>query len=269
MNLLLAGGDRRMLALRLLLQNDGHEVHTIGLVEGDAATADPSAADALIFAWPFSAKNGLVPTITGEQIRPEELLGSTRPGTAVIGGRGLEDWHFLKRYESVEAFNRANASISAEATVFEVMLRADRALNDLKILVTGYGLFGSAAAQKLKVLGADVWIAARRAEMRKQAELDGLRACSMEDMGERLSDTDFVLNTVPAPVLGERELRKLKKGAWVLEAASAPYGFNRDMATALGLNAVLLPGLPARYAPQSAAKALHAAVRELLKEEAG
>mgnify|MGYP002597693430 FL=1 len=58
----------------------------------------------------------------------------------------------------------------------------------------------------------------------------------------------------------------LPKGAWLLELASAPYGFDRDAAAAMGLNVEVLPALPARYAPRSAARALKQVSMELLRE---
>ena len=52
-----------------------------------------------------------------------------------------------------------------------------------------------------------------------------------------------------------------------MELASAPYGFDLDMAKALGVQCVPLPGLPAKYSPRSAAMALRDAVVQLLEEE--
>ena len=77
---------------------------------------------------------------------------------------------------------------------------------------------------------------------------------------------DMVLNTIPARVLGTETLAALPKGAWLLELASAPYGFDRDAAAAMGLNVEVLPALPARYAPRSAARALKQVSMELLRE---
>ena len=77
---------------------------------------------------------------------------------------------------------------------------------------------------------------------------------------------DMVLNTIPARVLGTEALAALPKGAWLLELASAPYGFDRDAAASMGLNVEVLPALPARYAPRSAARALKPVSMELLRE---
>ena len=76
----------------------------------------------------------------------------------------------------------------------------------------------------------------------------------------------MLLNTIPAQVVGERTLQALGAGKWILELASAPYGFDRDLAKALGLCCDVLPGLPARYAPISAARAVKRAIVRALSE---
>ena len=134
------------------------------------------------------------------------------------------------------------------------------------VLETGYGRFGRALAVKLKMLGTDVWVAARREEQRLAARSDGMRAASLAELPALMGRVDMVLNTIPARVLGTEALAALPKGAWLLELASAPYGFDRDAAARLGLNVEVLPALPARYAPQSAARALKQVSLELLRE---
>ena len=67
---------------------------------------------------------------------------------------------------------------------------------------------------------------------------------------------DVIFNTVPAPVLGEEELRHVRLQCVLIDLSSAPYGIDRDAAEALGLKAFLESGLPGRYCPLSAAETL-------------
>lgn len=268
--LLLIGGDRRALHLEALLKADGFLVDTMGLHTGDEQTVDFAAADAVLLGYPFSVRNGCVPTMTGLTIHPEDVLAKLAPGTLVLAGRGMTDEMAenlpVKRYMEDEWLEERNAQISAEAAVCEAMQRMERALTDMKVLVTGYGLFGRALAKKLRVLGAEVWVAARREEQRQNALSDGMHAVSLERMHQVLPQIHLVLNTIPAQMMGERELCAIEKDSWILELASAPYGFDRKKAQELGLNCDLLPALPARYAPLSAALALKDAVLRLLEE---
>lgn len=267
---MLIGGDARALEMEKRLREDGFSVDTLGLHEGDERTADMECAQVVLFAYPFSARDGCVPTMTGLTIHPEDVLAKLKQDTLVLCGRGLEQKDvqpcMFCSYMKDELLMESNAQLSAEAAVYEAMKRTELALMDLRVLVTGYGRFARALAQRLRALGAEVWVAARKQEQRHAAENDGMHAVSMEEMHGALPHMHMVLNTVPAQVMGERELQALPQGAWLLELASAPYGFDRKKAAELGLNCDVLPALPARYAPASAGMALKNAVIRLLGE---
>lgn len=274
--LLVAGGDGRMLRMARMLAEDGFAVSTVGLISGDEKTAGIESAEALLFPYPFAVRDGRIPTLTGLTLHPEDVLESARPGAVLLAGAGLEPClkapgarakqFRLFLYENHPAFLDRNADLSAEGALAQAMGRTGDALSDMEVLVTGYGRFGRTLAKKLKALGADVWVAARREEQRLAARSDGMRAMPLSQLPDAAAHVSMVLNTIPANVLGTEALAALPKGTWLLELASAPYGFDRDRATALGLNVEVLPALPSRYAPQSAARALKQVSLELLRE---
>lgn len=267
-NLLLVGGDRRALELEKLLEADGYIVDTIGLHDGDEATAKPQAAHAALFAYPFSVRDGCVPTMTGLTLHPEDVLKRLSGYIPLLLGRGMEkpEGFLCLEYGRDERLERCNAEISAEAAVMESMQRTERALMDSTALVIGYGRFGRALAQRLLALGAQVWAAARRREQRLIAASDGMKPVDIAEMHEILPRVHLVLNTVPSEVMGERELKAIQPDCPLLELASAPYGFDREAARKMGVRYDILPALPARYAPLSAAMALKKAAVHLLKE---
>lgn len=262
---LIVGGDRRMGLLARLLSQDGFAVDTLGLRPGDEKTARIGEAKTLLFPYPVSVRNGRVPTQTGLLIRPEEVLAQAAPEATVLAGKGLEGTAL--RYEQAEGFARRNAELSAESALGEVMQRSERALMDMRLLITGYGLFGRALAMRCRALGARVWVAARREAARRQAVKDGMEAIPLEEMGERAAHVHMLLNTVPAPIIGEDVLKALPESAWLLELASVPYGFDREAAERLHPRFKMLPGLPGKCVPLSAALTLKDACLALLKEE--
>ncbi len=267
--LLLVGGDRRMACLADHLEQQGFTVETLGLRPRE--NVHNCCADAVLFAYPFSVKNGFIPTLTEEKLRPETVLELIDQDRLLITGKGMEGYirqelRNLKRYSDAPGLEERNAELSAEAAVCEAMLHCRLALMDAQVLVTGYGLFGRALALRLKALGARVWVAARREQRRLQAITDGMRAVSIVEMADVLPRMDLILNTVPAWIFGEYHLKRIPKDCWLLETASSPYGFDADMAKAMGVSCVHLPGLPARYSPESAALALGDAVVELMGE---
>ena len=72
-----------------------------------------------------------------------------------------------------------------------------------------------------------------------------------------------MINTAPAQVIPD--LRAFKDSCILLELASAPGGIDKKAAGELGLELAVLRGLPGRYAPESAAQAMLAAVSDILK----
>lgn len=269
-NLLIAGGDRRALLLAELLNEDGFAVQTVGLKAGDEETFCPEMAHALLLPYPFSVKNGRIPTMTDVHITPNEIITKLPQDACILAGSGVEtsmlfETQKMKHYADADGFAEANAEISAEAGVFEAMLRSQRTLQGLRMLVTGYGLFGRALAKKLAALGAQVWVAVRREEQRTQAEKDGMNAVLLVQLREILPQMEMVINTVPAHILNEDLLKLIPSNCPVLEMASAPYGFDIEQARAMGLSVAVLPSLPAAYAPLSAAQVLKRAALELLR----
>ena len=261
--LLMIGGDRRAECLCGLLRERGYRVDTFGIEADDDKTVRWDEAEAVLFPYPFSVKNGCIPALSGLSIHPEDVLAKLPASAVILHGRGMAEG---LRYDEGTKLEAQNAEISAEAAVSEVMQRMEIALMDARILVTGYGLFGRALARKMAALGAEVWVAARREEQRTLAADDGMKTVALTDAADVLGDMHMVCNTIPAQVLDESALGAMQPGAWLLELASAPYGFDRQLAQKLGLRCDVLPALPARYAPRSAAHALRDAVMQKLAE---
>lgn len=269
--LLVAGGDKRAICLAKLLDQSGYTVETLGLQPDDELDVHIREADVILLPYPYSIKDGLIPSLYGAKISPEEIIDKRSPRTVVIAERGVEEkltqvFGHLKRYSDAAGFEKRNAELSAEAAVCEAMLRCPLALMDSSVLITGYGLFGRALAIKCKALGATVWVAARREEQRRQAETEGMKSVSIVEMADILPEMNLVFNTIPARIFAEYHLKQIPEECWLFELASSPYGFDEKTAKAAGVSCLTLPGLPARYAPESAALALFEAVETLIRE---
>lgn len=161
-------------------------------------------------------------------------------------------WRLL-RVLSDEIYTRENAALTAEGALFTAVARMNRAMRGSNCLVIGYGRIGKALTHLLWAMGATFTVAARREESRREA---GENSVSIREMPQVLPRMDVIFNTVPAPVLGEKELRNVSPQCVLIDLASAPYGIDMDAAEALGLKAFLESGLPGRYCPLSAAETL-------------
>ena len=139
-----------------------------------------------------------------------------------------------------------NAALTAEGAAELVMRRLPRAVLGARILIVGYGRIGALLADKLRALGAETAVCARRPESCAAARS---RGHEIVDITSIPAPFDAVINTVPAPILSGSY-----GGALCVDLASAPGGW-ADSAPVLKA-----PGLPGHYAPQAAADAMAEAV---------
>lgn len=168
----------------------------------------------------------------------------------------MEYWDFMKLPEVVEG----NAWITAEGTVAEVLQMGQRSIRGQRMLVTGYGCCGAKIARVFSDLGAQVIVAARRAEVRARAEKDGFLTTDFEGGPDFMEQVKTVVNTVPALVVTEEYIRRLPKDAVIVDIASRPGGTDFDAAKRYGIKAKLALGLPGIYTTTSSAGLLKNAI---------
>lgn len=195
----------------------------------------------------------------------EKLAQCAGRGRCAIVGRLTENactalqnagWRVIFAQQN-EDYALKNALLTAEGAVYCAMDKSKRALRGSVCCVVGYGRIGRELARLLAALGAHIRVAARREAARREAQSAvGAAAFDIPLPESALQGCDMVFNTVPAAVLGDRELLRLPPDALIIELASPPYGVNLEAARRLGLAAYIESGLPARYAPVSAARLL-------------
>lgn len=278
------GGDSRSALLGRGLARDGHKVCTYCLEKAEPAPGVVSCgclqacvygADWVLLPVP-AEKSGLLNTpLSAQKLDMEELVAALWPGQVLCGGKistrtglaavraGLTVTDLMQRRD----FTVSNAAITAEGAIHKLMENSPRCLMGSHVLITGWGRIASVLAPKLHALGAYVTVAARKAGDRAMASALGLGCCSFRALALLMEDVDFVVNTVPAPVLDKRLLKLLKKDALLLELASEPGGFEPDEASELGLKTLRAPGLPGVYAPESAAELMKETIYAIIAEE--
>ena len=200
-----------------------------------------------------------------------------------LESNGIAYVDFMQLQEVVEG----NAIITAEATVAEILLASKKSVCQQRILVTGYGCCGKPIASLLRAMGAEVIVAARRAEVRDEIRRDGYEAVDFEvkqchkieaseqesrrDESEdsaikscRIRDVigiiDTVVNTVPSLVITEDIIEKMSKESLIVDIASSPGGTDFVAAQKYGITAKLALGLPGIYTTSSSAELLKNAI---------
>ena len=164
-------------------------------------------------------------------------------------------------------FVAGNAAITAEGALSMLMGADERTLWGSRVLVTGWGRIGRLLSRRLADLGAEVTVAARRGSHRAEAWTLGLNALDYAGAEAEIGEYDYIVNTVPARVLTEAMLCCVAADAALLELASPPGGFDRNLAENIGLRVLSAPGLPGKYAPLAAAQLMRGAVYAALREQ--
>ena len=206
-----------------------------------------------------------------------ELLRAARPGTLALGGRVSEEAKAIAREAGVELadyFARPeltvyNAIPTAEGCISILLKERTRTLWGTNLLVLGFGPVGQALAVRLKALGAEVTVCARRPEQRALAESLGLRGAELCRLGALAPVFGTVVNTIPARVLTAPVLAALRPGGLIVDLASKPGGTDFEAARQLGHRAIHALSLPAACAPETAGEAVARTVITILREREG
>lgn len=246
------GGDLRQKYLQDYIASKGFLVTSSYLGAPDPPDWE---ADILVLPLPVSRDQCTLNTpLSKEKISLATVWGRFS-GKAVFGGMlpPLEGapWP-MRDYFEAEEVTLANAVPTVEGAIALAIANTSFTLWRQPVLILGGGRIGQLLALRLHALGARVTVAARRSETLALCRSFGAEGRFFEDVNfERFR---LIFNTVPAPVLGEEQLKKCPKDTLLMELASAPFGFDPALAVGLGIKVLGGQGLPGKYAPETAAQ---------------
>lgn len=283
MKVALVGGDRRAALLAQLLWRDGHRVRCYALEKAPLPAEIPRdsclpaalyGADAVILPVPAEKGPLLNTPLSAQNLTLEELWGNLWPEQWVFGGgfgeasaaRALQGGQILCDLLRRPGFVTGNAALTAEAAVGILIRESEGSLRHSRCLLLGCGRIGKLLARKLAGLGADVTVMARKAADRALIAELGDTPLEPEALEGRIGDFDLIVNTVPARVLSDAALCCIAPEALLLELASPPGGFNRELAKNIGLRTLIAPGLPGQYSPLAAARLMRREIEAALEE---
>ena len=275
------GGDMRQVHLARLLSEEGSDVVTWGLEQGNGICPVPLQQalerDVVVLPLPVSRGGKLTLPLTDTVLSVEKLWPRLRYDQLLLGGMTgelaprlmAEHGLTVLDYYDREEVRIVNAALTAEGAVQRAMEETAGALLDSRCLILGFGRIGRLLAHRLRGLCAHTAVAAR-----KQAELAWSRAYGYEpvdirSLGSCLDQYELIFNTIPSPVLNGTVLTAVKRECLLLELASAPGGIDAAAAAGLGLRCVSAGGLPGLVAPAAAAGVIRDSIYHILKERGG
>ncbi len=276
MTICVLGGDRRMCYAAEMLAEKKVRVLGFGLQASSSAvssakTAEEALRDADIVLLPIPlSRDGVTlnaPALT-TPIPLTDILQKTSEHTLLFGGMANGFSHpRLFDYGARSDFAVRNAVPTAEGALMLAIGALPCTISGMNLAVIGFGKIGKATAALFKAAGANVTVFARRDETVAVASLLGYTAASLAELHEHAADMRCLINTVPAPVVGDGTLCRMRKDALLLELASAPYGIDFEIARARELKTIIAGGLPGKYSPESAGYAIAETVCAMLAEK--
>ena len=263
------GGDARQRCLLRQLRGLGFPASAYRVPDTEDSAPDLSGcvrgANVLILPMPALAGNSVPLADILDAAAPDALIcgGMLGPAEALLRTRGFS---FLD-YAKDETLLLQNAELTAEAALPLLLEGLPCPLAGSRMLVCGFGRIGKLLARKLKALGVDVTVSARKPQDLELARILGYRRVRTGSLTDALAQYDGIVNTVPAPVIGPEQLPSIRASCVLLELASLPGGFCAEAQALPGY--LTARGLPGKYAPETAAAIIRRAIfRNLDLEEA-
>lgn len=260
MKICIFGGDLRNRLLAEELSAAGYPNDAYALGRGVADPAILAAYDVVAGPVPFSRDGtNLFTPLAEAKIPVADFLGALKKGTLLMAGTlppgyAAEGIRYIDLTKDAALYEK-NLIPTCEGIIGILLDRIDFTLHGSRLLLLGYGRLARRLAPLLLAFGAEFSVYSAVREER-EAYREDFRAGEAAD----LSSYDLVVNTVPAALLGRKELATAKPGVFILDVASAPGGVDASAAADLGIDLLAPGGIPGRKAPRTVAKAMLEAV---------
>lgn len=282
---LTAGGDLRFVTLAEKL-SDGNKVFALGfdkniisskrIIVADSFVRLQERVDYIILPLPASNDGINVNTpYSGQNIPLSSLKSVIKEDGIIFGGRVTDEIKNIFSpvpvidYSEREEFAVMNSIATAEGAIQVAMEETATTISGQNILILGMGRIAKTLIRTFSGFGAKITAAARRCESLAWAGVFGCDSLRMEEIYDSLDKFGIIFNTVPAMVLDERHLRKIKPESLIIDLASKPGGVDFEMAGKLGLRAVWSLSLPGKVAPVTSGEVIAKTIDNILKEERG
>lgn len=277
------GGDLRQLTLARLLKNEGYHVFLYGFdkniqPEGLKQEEDKDfvlSADIVILPVPVTFDGTTVNSpYSDNPMYVEEFLKGINPSAIVFGGqiqpnlqKALEDNHIAYRdYLKREELSIKNAVPTAEGAIEIAISETPITIHGSKSLVLGYGKIGKILSKDLYGMGAQTYVEARKYADLAMIEGHGYEPLPLENLKEHIHEFDIIFNTIPAMILDEDILKKVKKDALIIDLASKPGGVDFEAAKTYGVKVIWALSLPGKIAPVSSGAIIKDTIMNIIKE---
>jgi len=280
------GGDDRELILICELVKMGATVAVAGFPKDKVAhgafsvsTVEEACKDAEVVILPLPGTNaeGVIRAVYSEEnlVLSEKAICSIAPNALVIIGTArpfLKAWSekygfTLLEVNDMDELAILNSIPTAEGAIQIAMEETRIAIHGSRSCIIGFGRVGVTLARVLKALGAEVTVVARNPGQLARAYEMGCERADYSQLRDIVNSMDIIFNTVPQLVLDRSILKYANPDLLIIDLATQPGGTDFEAANALGIKAILAPGLPGKVAPVFAGRVLADVIPRLIITE--
>ena len=269
------GGDNRNIKLAKLLAKENNIVYTYGLEEAEellgiskiyncnSVEELASSSGIIVGPIPFSKDgvNVLMP-YSNQKITIKECVKKICNNNKLVVGQVSDDIYNLAKDSNLEIVDIMkceelvilNTIATAEGTIQVLMKNTDTILQGLSVLILGFGKVAKTLAYKLYNMQMDVTCAVRKSTDLAWISAYGYNGKNIHELSSYIGDYDIIINTIPAIVVGKKEVEKINNEALVVDLASYPGGIDIDEIKKKDIKYVWALGLPGKVAPETSAK---------------
>lgn len=255
------GGDGRLITAKKHLEEQGYQVDTLGLFEGD--TADFSTSKVIVLPVP-TTKDGIYVNapLTNKKITLQYIAENTSDDQLILCCNYLFEKKKCIDYNSLDSYALLNSVPTAEGAIKLAIENTPFTLWKSKVLIIGYGRVGKVLADRLKALGCNVTVSARKPMDFAMLDAFGFQSINTNELNFGSLDYDIIFNTVDIEVISEESLKKTHCRCMI--DLSSKGGFSLKAAHNFGITALKAPGLPGVIAPETAGEILAKTITDLI-----
>lgn len=165
---------------------------------------------------------------------------------------------------SQEDFLTKNSILTGEGLMSYLISHSRNPLYQSRVMVLGFGHCAKPIIEYLRAFQSEVVVGVRNLTYKDEIEHMGAQCIDIQDID--LSNIDILINTVPHVIVQKAQLDDAKKRIMIVDIASYPYGVDHHYAISLGLNSIILPSIPCKYAYGYAGKMIADVIERELED---
>ncbi len=243
------------------LENMGYQIDTLGLFENDNGSI--TQADVVLLPVPTTRDGKNVFCPQSNKTIPLKYINTAKKEALILSCGCSFDGVNCIDYLKLDSFSLLNAVPTAEGAIAKAINDTPFCLWQAKVLVIGNGKVGKILADRLKALGCDLTVSARKASDFAYLDALGIKHIHTNDVPQAAPRFEIIFNTIDIPIFKENLIGLENCFLYDLSTKGC---LDFESAQKHGIMAVKLPGIPGKTAPITAGKIIAQTANQLIGE---